>query len=99
LVGEALDILVPELYEKAIKEQGIEAIGQPQMEMMQVDPPKFKAVVPVEPVVELGDYKTIRMTPETVEITDDKVAEALDNLRRIHATWLPVERDTKFGIW
>jgi trigger factor len=97
LVSEALDRLVPELYEKAIKDQGIDAIGQPEMEMTQAEPPIFKAVVPVKPVVELGDYHVIRATPEMVEITDDKVEEALENLRHVHASWEPVEREARFG--
>jgi len=97
LVKDALDRLVPELYEQAIKEQEIGAIGQPEMEMTQAEPPIFKATVPVRPVVELGDYRAIKVTPEAVEITDDEVNEVLENLRHTQALWEPVEREAHLG--
>ncbi|MFP4641660.1 MAG: trigger factor [Dehalococcoidia bacterium] len=97
LVGEALDKLVPDLYEKALEEQEVDAIGQPEMEMVQLDPAIFKATVPVQPVVELGDYTSISATPEEVNVTEEDVNEAIDNLRRNQASWEPVEREARFG--
>jgi len=92
LVSEAFDQMVPELYEQALKEQEIDAIGQPDMEIEQLEPPIFKAKVPLRPVVELGDYHSITATPDEVEVTDEKVDEALQSLRQMHASWEPVDR-------
>ncbi|MDD5095848.1 MAG: trigger factor, partial [Dehalococcoidia bacterium] len=97
MVTEALDHLVPELYEQAIKEQGIEALGQPQLEVVQPEPPIFKAIVPLKPVVELGDYCSVKVIPEVVEIPDDEVEESMKNLRHSHASWEPVEREARLG--
>ncbi|MCL0098441.1 trigger factor [Dehalococcoidia bacterium] len=97
LLNEAWDRLVPELYEQAVKEQGIEVFGQPQVEVTQVDPLIFKATVPVRPVVELGDYHAIKVTPEVVEVTGDKIDEALEKLRRTQVVWEPVEREARLG--
>ncbi len=97
LVGKALDKLVPDLYEKALDEQDINAIGQPEMEMVQSDPAIFKATVPVQPVVELGDYTSVSVTAEEVNVTDEGVNEAIDNLRRNQASWEPVERGARYG--
>jgi trigger factor len=97
LLNDAWDRLVPELYEQAIKEQGIEAFGSPQLEITQVDPLIFKATVPVRPVVKLGDYRAIKVTPEVVEITGDKIDEALEKLRRTQVVWEPVEREARLG--
>ena len=97
LLNDAWDRLVPELYEQAVKEQGIEAFGQPQVEITQVDPLIFRATVPVRPVVELGDYRAIKVTPEVVEITGDKIDEALERLRRTQVVWEPVEREARLG--
>ncbi|MCL0103212.1 trigger factor [Dehalococcoidia bacterium] len=97
LLNDAWDRLVPELYEQAVKEQGIEVFGQPQVEVTQVDPLIFKATVPVRPVVELGDYHAIKVTPEVVEITGDKIDEALEKLRRTQVVWEPVEREARLG--
>jgi trigger factor len=92
LLEEAVDHLIPEAYENALKEQNIEAFAQPQMEITQVDPLIFKAVVPLKPSIELGDYKSIRMTPEPIEVKDADVDAVIEQLRHQHATWEPVER-------
>ena len=95
--AEALEHLVPELYDRAIEQEQVEAIGQPDVEMTQNDPPIFKATVPVRPVVELGDYHSIKVASEKVEITDENVDQGIENLRQMQATWEPVERSLAFG--
>lgn len=97
LLDEALNTLVPEAYERAIKEQQIEAIAQPQIEMVQTEPVVFRAVVPLRPTVELGDYRSIRATPEAVTVADKDVDAVIEDLRHQHATWEPVERPVEFG--
>jgi trigger factor len=92
LLEEAIDHLIPEAYEKACKEQEIEPFAQPGVEITQADPLIFKAVVPLAPAVELGDYQSIRVTPEKVDIKDENVDAVIEQLRHQHATWEPVER-------
>lgn len=97
LLNDMLDELVPEAYEKALEEQEIEAIARPQIEIVQTDPVIFKAVVPLRPVVELGDYHGIRLEPEPVEVTEEMVDAVIEQLRHQHATWEPVERPLAVG--
>ncbi|MFC2065998.1 trigger factor [Chloroflexota bacterium] len=94
---EALNHMLPQAYEKAIEEQAIEAIAQPQIEVAQTDPVIFKAVVPLKPTIELGNYHNIRDVQEKVEISEDDVGAVMDELRHQHATWEPVERAVDFG--
>jgi len=49
------------------------------------------------PEIELGDYHSIRITPETMNITDENIEEAIENLRSMHATLEPVEREVEFA--
>jgi len=97
LLEDALNNLLPQAYEKAIKEQAIEAIGQPQIEIAQTDPVVFKAIVPLKPKVKLGDYHHIQVTPEPVEVTESDISAIIEQLRHQHATWEPVERTVDFG--
>jgi len=97
LFEEALNNLVPQACEKAIKEQEIEAIAQPQIEIAQTDPVVFKAIVPLKPRVKLGDYQHIQVTPQPVEVTENNVSDVIEQLRHRHATWEPVERPVDFG--
>lgn len=94
---EALEHLIPELYEEAIASEKIEAIDRPDIELLQMEPVKFKAVVPVRPTVKLGNYKDIRLDPTKVEITDDDADKTIEQIRLQHATLLPVERPLQFG--
>ncbi len=97
LLEDALNNLLPKAYENAIKEQKIEAIAQPHIEIAQTDPVVFKAVVPLVPTIELGDYHHIQVTPESVELTEDDVNTAIEQLRHQQATWEPVDRPVDFG--
>jgi trigger factor len=97
VLEEALKRLVPEAYEKAVKEQEIEPFAQPDIEITQTDPVIFKAVVPLHPTVELGDYNSIQLAPDPVEVTQDNINAVLEELRHQHATWEPVERSLAYG--
>ena len=97
LLEEAIEKLVPEAYEKAIKEQAIEPIARPQIEVTQTEPLVFKAIVPLKPKVKLGDYHSIRLTPESVSVSDDDVNTVIEGLRHRHATWEPVDRPVELG--
>jgi trigger factor len=97
VLEEALKHLVPQAYERAIKEQEIEPFAQPDIEITQSDPVIFKAIVPLPPTVELGDYHSLQMAPEPVKITEDDISAVLEQLRHQHAIWEPVARPLDFG--
>jgi len=97
LLKDALNSLLPEAYEKAIKEQKIETFIQPHIEIAQTDPLVFKATVPLPPAVKLGDYHHIQVKLEPAELSEDDINAAMEQLRHQHATWEPVERPVGFG--
>jgi len=97
LLEDALNGLLPDAYEKAVKEQSIEPFAQPQIEIAKTDPVIFKVAVPLTPVIKLGDYHQIQVAPEPVEVTEDDVSAAIEQLRHQHATWEPVERPVDFN--
>lgn len=97
LLEDALNSLAPQACERAIKEQAIEAIAQPQIEVAQTAPVVFKAIVPLKPEVRLGDYHSIKAEPESVEVTEGNISDVIEQLRHQHATWEPVERPVDFG--
>jgi len=97
IMEEALNQIIPDAYAKAIQEQEIEAIAQPQIEIIQTDPVIFKATVPLMPIVELGNYRSIRIKPEVEKVTKEKSAAVLEQMRHQHATWEPVERTVEFS--
>ena len=56
---DAINIVYPGAYEEAVKEQDLDDVGYPQMEVVEVGKEgfTFKALVSVRPEVKLGQYK------------------------------------------
>ena len=97
VLEEAFDRLIPKAYDEAIEQEGIEPIGAPDLEILEREPVRFKATVPLAPVVDLGDYKLISVEKETAEITDEMVADTILELQRQHAVLEPVERPVQYN--
>jgi len=97
LLAEALEDLLSSTYEKALRENGIEALASPRVEIVQREPLVYEAVVPLKPVVELGDYRELRLPPPRVEVTESEVEQALERLRYEEAPWEPVSREVREG--
>ncbi len=96
LIREALDRLVPDIYNEALESEDIDAIAQPELEILDLEPVRFTATVAVRPSVTLGDYAAIRIAAEHPKVTDEQLAEQILLLRRRFAMLAPVERGTKW---
>jgi trigger factor len=97
LLDEALEHLIPDVYQKALAEQKIEPIARPDIEIIQTEPIIFKAIVPVMPLIKLGDYKAIRVESKPVEVGEKETEEAIQQIRMRQVTLLPVDRPAQMG--
>lgn len=97
LVQEALEFMIPESLDQVLREHEIRAFAEPELEVMDLEPVSFKAVVPLEPEVDLGEFRSIRIDPAPVEINDDDVNQVLESLRYESSPWEPAERPVAFG--
>ena len=97
LVQEALEFMIPETLDQVLKDEEIQAFMEPELDLLEIEPVSFKAVVPLEPVVDLGDFRVIRLEREPVEVTDEQVDEVVEQLRYQAGPWEPVERPAQFG--
>lgn len=97
LMREALDSLVPDVYSEAIRQQEIPAIDNPSVEIKRLDPVILRATVPVRPEIDLGDYRSLRVPKEPVQVDQAAVDEELEELRQRYATWEPVNRPVQAG--
>jgi trigger factor len=97
ILHEAVDILLPEVYKQALEDNDITPAGQPVLEEFddEADPLVFKAVVPLQPVIELGDYQSIRIARDAVTIEEKRVEDTMTSLRRQYGTVEPVDRAAK----
>lgn len=97
LIREALDQIVPDAYNMAIEGEDVDAIDQPDLEIIEIEPVRFKATVSVRPTVELNDYQTIAIAPEEQEVTEDEVAAELLGIRQRMAIHVPVDRNVEWN--
>ncbi len=98
IFDEASKELIPRLYARALKDYGLEAIGEPTAKVTQKEPLVFDLVVPLNPVVELGDYRSIRIPPvKPAEPTAKDVEIVLEHIRHKFATYDRVDRPAKLG--
>ena len=97
LIHEALDFMVPETLEQILEQEDLKAFMEPDLEILTDEPVSFKAVVPLEPLVELGDLRSIQLERQPVEVTDEQVDEVIERLRHDAAPWEPASRPVQFG--
>jgi trigger factor len=95
---EALDYLLPEVVNEAMEQEKVEPYTRPRVESVEFDPLRLKAVVPLAPKVELGNYKDgVRITREEPKVGVEDVDRVIQRVRDNYAQWAPVERPVKLS--
>ena len=92
--GEVLQSLVPERVEKAVVEEKLSPVSQPQVEKLEFNegqPLKFRAVFEVLPEFELGKYKGLDIEMPAMDVTEEDVTKTLEETRERAAAFAPVE--------
>ena len=97
LMNEAIDKLIPDVYNEAIETEDVDAIAQPELDTLELDPMRFKFIVAVRPTIELGEYHGIHVEPEPVDVTPEMLDEQILLIRRRYAMQVPVERPVQWG--
>jgi len=85
---ETIDIILPELYERAVHQVELEPVAQPQIspsELQRGEPFSFVVTVGVKPEVQLGDYRSIRVPLEHKDVPEEDVEGTLTALRQRYA--------------
>jgi len=97
---EAINIAFPDAYEAAVKEQDLQVVGYPEVEMVGECTREgftFKAVAPVYPEVTLGEYKGLSAEVEEVKVMAADVNERLKSMQDRNSRLVSVERAAKEG--
>lgn len=90
--NEAIETLVNEIYPKIIDEAGIEPFGPGSLEeITSYDPPTFSFIIPLNPEVELCDYRAIEKEYKFEEASDEEIDSVIKRLQIQSAVTEPVE--------
>ncbi len=85
---DAANELMQKSYPEAIDESKIDIVSRPTVDVVQIEKGKpfiYTAEVAVKPEVELGKYKGVTVTKIDTSVSDDEVAEALEQERNKNA--------------
>ena len=96
---EAVNILLPDAYEDAVKEQELKVVGYPEVELESCgkDGVVFKCTVAVYPEVKLGQYKGLEAPKAEVKVTAADVTARLKEMADRNSRLVVVERAVKKG--
>ncbi len=97
LYSEFLDTLGNEIYPLAVEQAEIEPYAMASLDISSLEPLTYTYEVPLEPVVDLGDYRSLRVEEEELEVTDEEMDERLSALRSQMAGWTEVDRPSEYG--
>jgi len=97
LYNEFLDELGQQVYVEMLQESEIEPYAQAALENIDFEPLTYKFVVPLEPEVDMGDYRSLRVEEEAVEVDEEAITQRLDAYRAEYAGWQETERPSEYG--
>jgi trigger factor len=95
---EAIELLVNDIYPKLLKEAEVTPAAPGRLEKTESkNPPKFVFLIPLEPVVKLGEYQTIRMDYSPAPVKDEEIDQVIHRLQLNNSTAEPVDREARNG--
>lgn len=98
---DAFNEVVPEIYDNAIKDEKLDVVSEPEINIIQMEKGKdliFTATVQLKPDVKLGNYKGISLEKKVYKVTDHNVEHELShmadrNSRMVSVTDRPAKLD------
>ncbi|MDX2539146.1 trigger factor [Streptomyces scabiei] len=100
VLEEAVNDALPKFYTDAVNEAELNVLGQPEVDITELkdgETLNFTAEVDVRPAIEIPDYSGIEVEVDAVEVTEEDVDKAVEQLRERFASTSPVERAAEDG--
>ncbi len=100
LYDHAANIAIQKTLPKAILENGIEVVGQPDIVVTQIargNPMKYKAKFWTIPEIELVDYKGLKVKKKEIEVNEKEIDGSLEYLQKARVKLVTVNRAAKKG--
>ena len=101
VLTQALESSLGDWYERAMLESGVNAVGDPKLDLSDLPeegkPLRFSIEVAVRPGAELGEYKGLEVGRAEPEVPEEAVEAEINRLREGFARLNPVDRAAKAG--
>ena len=97
---DAINDLIPVVYPEALKESGLDVVGQPEFDIVSIDDNGLvlSAKVYVKPEVEIKDYFGIEVERAVEPVTDEEVDKEIETIRQRNSREIDVtDRPAEMG--
>jgi len=94
LKSELVEHLVPKYFLDEADKQGLKPISEPRVSDLNVgdgEPLRFTAIFEVLPEIEISGYEALRPEPVEIQVSDEDVNKALENIQEQQATYTALE--------
>lgn len=91
---DAFNELVPEVYDAAIKENNVEAVSKPNLDITQMEKGKdliFTATVQTKPEVKLGKYKGIEIKKIEYNVSEEDINHEIGHMQEKNSRLVSVD--------
>ncbi|MDP9365028.1 MAG: trigger factor, partial [Chloroflexota bacterium] len=98
VVEEANQQVMSDLYRRALEQEELVPVGDPEVEIVATEPLAFKVTLPVYPTIDPGPYADVRVEPVDAAVDEAEVDEVVERLRRTQSPWVdPAEAGLEVG--
>ena len=93
---DAINDLIPDNYTAAVKEAGLEPVGQPEIDIVSIDDNGLvlSAIVPVKPECKIDGYKGLNVAKKVEAVTEEEIDNDIKMVRERNSREIEVEGDT-----
>ena len=93
---DAINDLIPDNYTAAVKEAGLEPVGQPEIDIVSIDDNGLvlSAIVPVKPECKIDGYQGLNVAKKVEAVTEEEIDNDIKMVRERNSREIEVEGDT-----
>ncbi|OUC08425.1 hypothetical protein RY27_09070 [Litorilinea aerophila] len=97
LFNEFIEKLGEEVYRQALEQEQIEPYAPASLDIASLEPLTYRLTIPLEPKVDLGDYRSLRLEEEEPVVEEAEIEEQLKQYLEQYAGWQEVDRPSQYG--
>ncbi|MBN1494747.1 trigger factor [Candidatus Peregrinibacteria bacterium] len=97
VMNHALDSAIPRVLTDAIKKENLQVVARPKVEVVSLEPLKFKAVLALYPEIKIAGYEKVKIKPKQVKVEEKDIDDAVKNFQKEMVAWKSTENLSEKG--
>ncbi len=97
---EAVKTMIPKVLEEVFKSEDLNPVGEPEISDLNIDdagPISFSVTIEEVPDIDIEAYKSLAVTREIVEVTEEDIDNTIERYRQMTAVRQKVDREASEG--